>query len=65
VGLGAEGGGAWQTTDAARLDELRVGFHVALMGKTYVGPVIVAYGRAGDGHDAVYLLMGAVSDFLN
>ncbi len=65
VGLGAETGGAWADADQARLDDLLLGLNVALMGKTYLGPGILYYGRARDGHDALYLLMGSVSNFLN
>jgi len=65
VGLGLEAGDAWTSASEARLGELRAGFHLALMVKTYLGPGILAYGRTRDGHDAVYLLIGSVSDFLN
>ena len=65
LGVGLEAGDAWRSSNHARLDELRSGFHIALMAKTYLGPTIMAYGRARDGHDSVYLLIGSMSDFLD
>jgi NTE family protein len=65
VGLGVEAGDAWAAPGNARLDDLRTGFHITLMTKTYLGPGILAYGRAHDGHDAVYLLIGSTIDYLN
>ncbi len=59
AGLGLDAGNAWATRRDARLDDLRYGGNISLMVDTYLGPAVLAYGRAEDGNDAVYLTLGS------
>ena len=59
VGLGVEAGNIWPDRSSARLDDLRYCLNVSLMVSTYLGPVVAAYGRAEDGKDAGYILIGS------
>jgi len=63
VGLGIESGNVWSRHEIVHWDELRYCLNVSLMARTALGPIVLAYGRAEDGDDAVYLNMGAWFDF--
>ncbi len=58
VGASLEAGNAWRTRSEARFTDLLYGGSIGLAFDTYLGPLFLAYGRAGGKSDAIYLFLG-------
>jgi NTE family protein len=58
LGAWLEAGNAWATSQDVGLGDLRYAATLAVGMDTLFGPLFLAYGHAGGGHDAFYLSMG-------
>ncbi|HPF70535.1 MAG TPA: patatin-like phospholipase family protein, partial [Candidatus Krumholzibacteria bacterium] len=65
VGASVEAGNAWREAREAGLDDLRGCASAFIGANTMLGPLLVTYGRAGDGHDAYYVTLGRVFSLLD
>ena len=60
-----EAGNAWRDQGRARWDDLLYSGLVTLVATTPLGPLAVSYGHAEQGHNAVYLTLGAFREFVD
>ncbi|MCP4293804.1 MAG: BamA/TamA family outer membrane protein [bacterium] len=58
VALMVEAGNAWYAPEDAAIDDLRYTGSIAFVGTTPMGPLSIAYGRADDGNDSLYVTLG-------
>ena len=58
AGLSLEAGNAYFADESVSWDSTRKGFSVFVGGDTFVGPVILAYGRTDGNRDRIYLAIG-------
>ena len=58
AGLSLEAGNAYLAEDSITWGNMLKGFSVFVGGDTFVGPVILAYGRTDGNRDRIYLAIG-------